>query len=35
MEGEYEMVVLDQQGEWADKIEAKIGIFALRKPEME
>eukprot|EP00882_Tetradesmus_deserticola_P003343 GHRQ01003539.1.p1 GENE.GHRQ01003539.1~~GHRQ01003539.1.p1 ORF type:complete len:269 (+),score=123.32 GHRQ01003539.1:152-958(+) len=35
MEGEYEMAVMDAQGEWVDKLEVKIGKFALRKPEME
>lgn len=33
MEGEYEMVVINSQGEWGDKFEVKIGKFALRKPE--
>lgn len=33
MEGEYEMVVLDEQGEWGERFEARIGRFALRKPE--
>lgn len=33
MEGEYEMIVMDSQGNGGDKIEVKIGKFALRKPE--
>jgi ApaG protein len=34
MEGEYEMVVMGEAGDWLDKVEVKIGKFALRKPEM-
>ena len=34
MEGEYEMVTLNEQGEWMDRIEVKIGRFALIKPDM-
>jgi ApaG protein len=34
MEGEYEMLVLGEQGDWLDKFEVNIGKFALRKPEM-
>jgi ApaG protein len=34
MEGEYEMVTLNAEGEWMDKIEVKIGRFALRKPDL-
>eukprot|EP00879_Flechtneria_rotunda_P005257 GHRR01005542.1.p1 GENE.GHRR01005542.1~~GHRR01005542.1.p1 ORF type:complete len:257 (+),score=66.84 GHRR01005542.1:129-899(+) len=33
MEGEFEMVLLNEKGEWGDKFLAKIGKFALRKPE--
>jgi ApaG protein len=34
MEGEYEMVLLNEQGEWMDRVEVKIGRFALIKPDM-
>ncbi len=34
MEGEYEMVILNDQGEWEDRVEVKIGRFALIKPDM-
>jgi len=32
MEGEYVMVVLDQQGDWAEELQVKIGKFALKQP---
>lgn len=34
MEGEFEMVTLNDQGEWMDRMEARIGRFALIKPDM-
>ena len=34
MEGEYEMVLLNEAGEWDGCVEVKIGRFALVKPEM-